>query len=656
MPIVITFLTGPMAGGRQEVADDVDEVGFGRSTTATVSFPQDLTSVSHEHFALKRNYGGYKFVINKQKPVFMNGRPVYDDQDLPPKAEIQLSSPSGPRLRIERIDERASNALPTDILSTQKDLVEVVHETKAAGRMTGGALAGVAALVALLAVAGWFVYQNFGDRILGTQQTAATAAQQAQSAAQTAATADAKAQAATEAAAKAQADIAALQKDMPAVKAQLGGEAAKASVADVIRAHRESVYLVATELPSGSKQAAGTASVIKLPDGTKALATNAHVADIFNDMANNPGMKDQKLVVVQPKGPDFPSLTVTSVKIHPAYYEFQWAMYQTILDSQRFVSQSYDFKPLYDVAILYVDDPSKLGEPLEFASQEELDRIDSGDPLIMIGYPSERISGTQAARPEPTNQVGIVTSATTPFFSRSGDPSKNLLVQHSVPATGGASGSPLFNAAGKVVAYLNAGNIVMVTDKDGNEFRIPNAALVNYAQRADMLTDLRDGKADAKMDALRAEWAEGAASLKKTYEQFVSDLMSALQGELGVSEKPAKVSEAEAEMATPVPELEGKRVAVFPLTLKAGLNVLAASAEDRRPLQIIVISDDGTGKILAQSADGTSIAWLPAPVQQGEVNVRAVVVESAMLDPQAAQRPVAKTKLELYHGAMPPGG
>ena len=61
------------------------------------------------------------------------------------------------------------------------------------------------------------------------------------------------------------------------------------------------------------------------------------------------------------------------------------------------------------------------------------------------------------------------------------------------------SGAPLVGVSGRVVALHNAGNYFFVDDQ-----RISHAALVNRAQRVDLLKELLDGGAEAKLpDALR---------------------------------------------------------------------------------------------------------------------------------------------------------
>src|SRR6185312_2926833 len=104
----------------------------------------------------------------------------------------------------------------------------------------------------------------------------------------------------------------------------------------------------------------------------------------------------------------------------------------------------------------------------------------------------------------PTSQVGIITSVRNFFLTEEGGPAQ--LIEHSLPSAGGASGSPIFDAHGQVIALLSGGN--NIASKDG---RIPNAALVNFAQRVDLLRELIDDKADGRLDANKAMWAEAVA-------------------------------------------------------------------------------------------------------------------------------------------------
>jgi S1-C subfamily serine protease len=91
--------------------------------------------------------------------------------------------------------------------------------------------------------------------------------------------------------------------------------------------------------------------------------------------------------------------------------------------------------------------------------------------------------------PVATMQSGIIT-ATTDYWLTPAPFERRFSVQHNLGATGGASGSPIFNSRGEVVAILNAGNIIGTISHDGNVVRAPSAVMVNYAQRVDLLRDI----------------------------------------------------------------------------------------------------------------------------------------------------------------------
>lgn len=86
-------------------------------------------------------------------------------------------------------------------------------------------------------------------------------------------------------------------------------------------------------------------------------------------------------------------------------------------------------------------------------------------------------------------QSGIVT-AVTDYWLAPAAFEKRFSVQHNMGATGGASGSPIFNSRGQVVALLNAGNIIGTINAQGNVVRAPSAAMINYGQRVDLLRDI----------------------------------------------------------------------------------------------------------------------------------------------------------------------
>jgi S1-C subfamily serine protease len=97
--------------------------------------------------------------------------------------------------------------------------------------------------------------------------------------------------------------------------------------------------------------------------------------------------------------------------------------------------------------------------------------------------------GVDFRNPVATMQSGIITSVTDYWLSKS-DPGNRLLIQHNLGATGGASGSPVFDTNGRVIGILSAGNIIGQVDFDtGKPIRAPSGVMINFAQRVDVLTD-----------------------------------------------------------------------------------------------------------------------------------------------------------------------
>ncbi|MCC6918806.1 MAG: trypsin-like peptidase domain-containing protein [Alphaproteobacteria bacterium] len=610
MGLVIKFLGQPYPGREITIDDTKDEVHFGRGIDCDVGFPEDMAIVSRSHFALKRELAGYKFVINREKPVFMNGRPVYDDQDLPKSAEIQLSGPTGPKLRVERTEGGPSNQVKTEILKPQKDLVEVVRDTKATGNRTLGLVGGIALLVAVLAGGGYFLINQL------------------------------------------QAQITTIATQIPTLQKAVAGGPPPTTVASIIEKNKESVYLVAIQFPSGTREAMGTASVVALPDGTKALATNSHVADIFNNDLKDPKLQGATLVVTQPKGPDYATLKVVSVRKHPGYDEFGKWQEQYFGISQSLSAARMEFVPGYDVALLFVEDQTKLGQPLTYASRDEMKALKAGEQLVLIGYPSEQLNGTDAQRPEPTSQTGLITSVTTYYLSRGSD-DDDVLIQHSAPATGGASGSPMFNAKGEVVAFLNAGNIILYKNQDGDTTRQPSAALVNYAQRADLLLDLAEGKADANMPHYRELMAKATQELTKTPDQFLADLKLMFGAEMGGQDNVSQLSDNEVAMDKEVPWLNGRKGAGVEVEIKdPGIYLFAAVSLDKRIIQTSVYEmlEDGTISRLNEGYDLSPYSFT-ATGREGKSKLFVVVADMSTVEGQDT-RPPGKAKLQVFRGVQ----
>ena len=139
---------------------------------------------------------------------------------------------------------------------------------------------------------------------------------------------------------------------------------------------------------------------------------------------------------------------------------------------------------LPDVAVLTID--GNLDTCFKIADRETLGALKSGTSVAYLGFPMERLEkdNVNVENPIASMQTGIII-AVSDFQFKDAGPSGNYWIRHNLPCTGGASGSPIFNRNGEVVALLNAGNIIdSIKRKYG---RTPSAAMINFAVRVDLL-------------------------------------------------------------------------------------------------------------------------------------------------------------------------
>jgi Trypsin-like peptidase domain len=212
------------------------------------------------------------------------------------------------------------------------------------------------------------------------------------------------------------------------------------------------------------------------------FATNSHITesvikllkhgyDVFVALNKNPGKRYR----------------VVHASSHPRYREVK-----TNFDGVKSVDLTYD------VGLLKIDGSVEVTFPV--ASQDELQKLDAGYRVAYLGFPMENlINGNVDVRnPIATMQSGIIT-AISDYWQGNGGFKNNVLIRHNLGATGGASGSPLFNTNGEVVGILNAGNIIMqvkgmVRNEKGLALvtqRAPSAAMVNFGQRVDLIDQIR---------------------------------------------------------------------------------------------------------------------------------------------------------------------
>jgi len=632
MPLKIRYTNGAYAGRDIDIEDSKEEVRFGRGLDADIPFPEDLTLVSHQHFGLRKEYGGYKFIINHEKPVFMNGRPVLDGQDLPRIAELQLSGPNGPRLKIERTDAYGANQLKTQILGSADNVASVLTKGETRDRRTSRTLGLVAAALIAAAAGGYFLLRGTEEKVAAT---------------------DAAVKQTSEQVAQTQQDVARLKEQIPGIKEQIASMGAPQDFTAIIEKVKGSVYQVAIELPSGTLEAMGTAWVTQMPDGSKVMATNAHVADLYEE-AKTPKWGSGRLVVIEPKGPEFRHFVVTGIKKHPGYDAWsEWAnaMYAK-MDAGTIRSVALPIA--YDVAIMTVENPQDLGEPLKIAPEADMESMKAGQPLLQIGYPSERVLGTDVSRPEPNTNSGVI-AAMTSFFLSSDEAADRQFIQHTAAGAGGSSGSAMFNAKGEVVGLHNSGNYIFIQTGPGeNDYeRVPSAGNINYAQRADMLVELMQGRAEERLEKVyKPQWAAAEARFSKAPDAIVKDLVTWLAADVGGMDKVSVWKEQEVEMTATEALVEGKRATVFEFDPPVGkIYLFLAQAMDGRNIGMSIFAKEDNS-LFGVGARGSFFSaytiWYDGPLP-----IKVVVFDDYGGDVASDTRPPGKVKLTVYEGPMP---
>lgn len=152
-----------------------------------------------------------------------------------------------------------------------------------------------------------------------------------------------------------------------------------------------------------------------------------------------------------------------------------------------------------DVAVLTIK--GSHTSCFKLASKDCLHELKSGDPVAFLGFPTENLEqdNLNLESPIASMQSGIIV-AVSDFALKDAGKEKNILIRHNLPATGGASGSPVFNKNGEAIALLYAVSMIGQV-KNGRVERAPSAAQINFAVRADLLSEM--GESIAMEDFLK---------------------------------------------------------------------------------------------------------------------------------------------------------
>ena len=401
------------------------------------------TRVSRQHCALQLVLGRYRLLLNQQNPVFIDEKRAFEGQVLLAGSVLRLGH-EGPRMQVE-IEPEADLAItrtlevPPDSPQVQLEHVEQRLEKRIERHRLWTGLV-------VVAVLGGIVLGVF--RLLSAESTLASLAAKQ------------------------------LTKDERLAVSGLLTPKIVPTFAEILQQAHDSVYLVMRE-KNGVAEPMGTAWVVDRERGL--LATNAHVANQLD--------VDRAFVRSSAREPvDF---QLASMRQHPGYERFTRLADASAAGGP--VSPGSDPTSLItgcDTALLEVrkEQRARLGEALPLAGQDDLLRLSQGTPVAYLGHPLEGLPGNYQ-RPEVRAQIGHVT-AVSDFFLGSAEAVNAQLILTNLPATGGASGSPILNERGQVVAVLSAASFINVAGR-----RIPIGVGLTYGQRVDLLRELLDGDA-----------------------------------------------------------------------------------------------------------------------------------------------------------------
>ncbi len=579
--IAITHESGPLAGKTQTFDATKDRIEFGRAPDCDVVYPEQETSVGHRHCALIRDGSSSDWMLHLYGTHFVAVDKVPAQQDQPVKSgqKFHLGPATGPSFAVSI--ERAPGQAANDVTIAQPVVTPLPVQIRHLA-IAGGALA----VILILAVGGSMIATYLHEKEVAATVASLSRDQQ-----------------------KAQADM-----------ARIDAAAAASIDQSVIDKLVRATFLVFQQDAKGRQFAMGTAWVI----GPNVLATNAHIstdcADLKPDdqplitkelIECNTYKPGEKLFVRQP-GVGGKTYEVTGHSFDPGYVAFpKFALAQDPTIASFGGGQPIELGEIdgYDVGLLRVSENLPPGLALQVASPDELLALKAGMPIASAGYPAEGIFNSDVLPLGAVPQVhyGNI-SALTDFFFLPTDPAHSQLVQHSVPITGGASGSPIVNASGHIVAVVSSGNF---TAGVGDLTRTPSAVQINYAQRADLVTQLLNDQSKTDLKAEKAYWTQQMANFQHGIDLIGAWVLQQAKPDpkataLLVSQTDDKLQSSDLSV-DPVTK-KRQRIKVEKVNLSAGVHYLIfVYGADETELQIYLKDANND-----TDADNTNSQWYPS--------------------------------------------
>lgn len=571
--ITIKHLEGPLAGTQQRFPLSTEKIVFGRPPEKTdVAYPADYTTVGRLHFSLKRtDLGAYCVELMPELYVEIDGEPAKNQAPVKPGSKFRLAGPKGPTFEA-LIDQPAKPGLVTEPNYVPPSEFKLIKRLQRAAAVL---------FVVLLAGGAGLLYRDWQHKE----------------------------------------DVRALAADLAKADAKLTELAENTIPKSAQDALQQAVYLVA-KVENGKDVGQATAWAF----GPNMLATNAHVTKEIK------GHEADWVLI----GPNEQRITINEVNTHPGYAKFKTFM-KTVGGTAEGQFKQLNVINEYDVGIIHTAEPlppdPKTGEivTLKPALEDYVEKLEPGAAVAAIGFPIEGMTATMVVTDAPaTLHFGNISSLTDVFMCRADTPDDQLLIQHTVPVTGGMSGSPLIDKSGDVIGIVSGGNttnvvkeVTVTKDKasaDGSGekpkvnieidgVRIPSAALVNFAQRIDLLDDLKDGvaEADRKVADDWTYWEEAAKKFVRYFESAADELAASAKARYGVGETTRdKVGEGTlAPRKTGSASYDSKS---YSLTLQPG-HVYGFIANSKTGIPIALnVKREGTTEFLRDKADSPEAA------------------------------------------------
>jgi pSer/pThr/pTyr-binding forkhead associated (FHA) protein/V8-like Glu-specific endopeptidase len=237
-----------------------------------------------------------------------------------------------------------------------------------------------------------------------------------------------------------------------------------ASGKEIVRRNMRAIYLMAYNDPgSGSKGYCTAFAVSK-----RVLASNAHCIRALESFR----AKGYTSYVVMNRQPSS-RYSILKVAHHPGYHK-----------PGKSISK--------DVGLIKV--AADLPAQVTLAGTADLQDLESGTTMYSYGFPGRLANVTS---PSATLVQGVI-GRITRLDGRLGTFADSFLIQHSAFTSGGTSGSPIFNTAGKVIAinaggYVEPGSMQVMDPRTGRAERLvvsKQLAGYNFGIRIDVLQSL----------------------------------------------------------------------------------------------------------------------------------------------------------------------